>query len=110
MEAFGAALAYLSLKAGTIIAAAIMAGLGFMLDTRRHSWPTALLAILAGVAMAVVFTDALADYLHLADVYKNAIAGVLGIGGRNLIVMISKLTRDPGFLLRIWRGEREDKE
>lgn len=108
MEAFGAAVAYLSLKAGTIVAAGIMATLGFFLDSRKHSWPTAVLAILSGVAMAVVFTDTVADYLHMPDTYKNAIAGVLGISGRNTIIVISKLSRDPGYLLRIWRGERDE--
>ena len=108
MEAVTAAVAFLGLKAGTIIAAATMALLSLLLDTRRHSWPTALLAILSGVAAAIIFTDPLADYLHLSEEYKNAVAGVLGIGGRNMIIMVSRLTRDPALLVRIWRGEADD--
>lgn len=108
MDALYAGVAYLGLKASTIIVAAVMAMLGFLLDSRRHSWPTALLAIVAGVSIAILMTDPLADYLHLSDTYKNAVAGVLGIGGRNIIVMVSKLSRDPGFLMRIWRGEKDE--
>jgi hypothetical protein len=108
MEAVTAALAFVSVKASTIVAAAIMAGLGFMLDSRKHSWPMAALAITAGMAVAIILTDPISDYFHLADTWHNAVAGALGIGGRNMIITISKLSRDPGLLMRIWRGERDE--
>lgn len=108
MEAVTAAAAWVGLKAGTIIVAALMAALGFMLDSRRHSLMTAFLAILAGTSIAVLFTDPLIDYLHLSGTWGNAIAGVLGISGRNLIITVSRLARDPGLLMRIWRGERDE--
>jgi len=108
MEAVTAAAAWVGLKAGTIIVAALMAALGFMLDSRRHSLMTAFLAILAGTSIAVLFTDPLIDYLHLSATWGNAIAGVLGISGRNLVVVINKISQNPGEIMRIWRGERDE--
>ena len=108
MEPLSAGIAYLAIKLPVILAAGVMALLGFMLDSRRHSWPTAVLAVLAGICIAVLMTDPLGDYFHLGDAWRNAIAGILGISGRNLIMTISKVSRDPALLIRIWRGERDD--
>jgi hypothetical protein len=108
MEAVTAAAAWVGLKAGTIIIAALMAALGFMLDSRKHSLGTAALAIIAGTAIAVLMTDPLVDYLHLSASWGNAVAGLLGISGRNLVMVVNRVSRNPGELMRIWRGERDE--
>lgn len=108
MEAVSAAVAIVAAKASTIIAAAIMASLGFLLDSRKHSLGTAALAIVAGTAIAVLMTDPLVDYLHVSPTWGNAVAGVLGISGRNIVMLVNRLSRDPGALMRLWRGEKDD--
>lgn len=108
MEAIYAAAAFVGLKASTIIAAVVMAALGFLLDSRRHSFGTAMLAIAAGTAVAVLMTDPITDYLHLTQGWQNAVAGILGISGRNFIMVVNRLSKDPGTLVRMWRGQKDD--
>jgi hypothetical protein len=109
MDAVYAALAFIGAKAGTIVTAAMFAGMGFLLDSRRHSVWTAVLALAAGTTMAVVFTDPIVDYLGHPN-WANGIAAMLGVGGRNLIMFINRVSQDPTELVRFWRGDkgRED--
>lgn len=110
METITAAAAFLSIKLPTILIAGGMAILGVFIDGKRHHWPTAVVAIIAGMAMAALLVDPLQDFFHLTDIWKNALAGLLGIGGRNLVVVISKVSRNPSYLIRLWRGQDTDSD
>lgn len=102
------ALAVFGVKISTIASALIMAVLAVLLDIKRHTWLTAMLAVICGVVVAVLATGPLTAWLHLDDNWSHAVAGVLGISGRNLIVWISKVSKDPTALVRLWRGEYKD--
>lgn len=110
MDALIAGAAFLSVKLPTILVASFMALIGFLLDSRKHSVMTAALAIVAGAAVAVLLTDPVSDYFHLADGWRNALAGILGIGGRNLIMVVNRIAKDPAQIIRIWRGEDGGKD
>lgn len=96
---------YLVVKLPTLLIAGAMAILGIFIDGRRHHWPTTIVAVIAGCAMAALLVDPIQELLHLSDLWKNALAGLIGIGGRNLVITVSRIAKDPAYLVRIWRGD-----
>src|SRR5690606_24971767 len=69
------------IKLSTLAAAGIMAVLAVLLDIKRHSWLTGSLAVIAGMAVAVLATEQIVAGLNLPGDWSNAVAGVLGISG-----------------------------
>ena len=70
-----------------------------LLDIKRHSVLTGILAVAAGMGVAVLATDPIVSGLHLEGTWSHAVAGVLGISGRNLIVWVTLVSKDP---LALW--------
>jgi len=87
------------IKVSTMFASLVMAVLAVLLDIRRHSVWTGLLAVVAGMTAAVVFTDPVTSFLNWPESSSHAIAGVLGISGRNIIVWVAVVSKDP---VAIW--------
>ena len=94
------------IKVSTMFASAIMAVLAVLLDIRRHSIWTGLLAVAAGMGAAVIFTDPITGLLGWPDTNSHAIAGVLGISGRNIIIWIVAVSKDPLALWDRFRGKK----
>ena len=92
-------LSFLGIKLSTLIAAAVMAVLAVLLDIKRHNWVTGILAVVVGMAVAGLSTDAIVLGLSLPAEASYAIAGVLGISGRNIVIWISLVSKDP---LALW--------
>jgi hypothetical protein len=86
-------------KVSTLCASAIMAILAVLLDIKRHSLVTGILAVAAGMAVAVTATDPIVKGMGWPAEYGHAVAGVLGISGRNLIVWVALVSKDP---LALW--------
>lgn len=105
MNTFSEALAVLGLKASTVIFSTLVAVVAVLLDYRKHSFWTAILAVVAGVVVAVIMTDPIVKTLNLSGEWANAIAGILGISGRNLVAWVSKASKDPLELWDRWRGK-----
>lgn len=94
-------------KVSTLLASAIMAVLAVLLDIKRHSVVTGILAVAAGMTVAVMATDAIVSGLKLDPTWSHAVAGILGISGRNLIIWISLVSKDPmAFWDRVIRGKK----
>lgn len=55
----------------------------------------AILAVAAGIGVAVIATDPIVSGLDLQGTWSHAVAGVLGISGRNLIIWVSVVSKDP---------------
>lgn len=87
------------IKVSTLIASALMGILAVLLDIKRHSLVTGVLAVLAGMTVAVLATDPIVSELKLDPTWSHAVAGVLGISGRNLIIWVSLVSKDP---LALW--------
>lgn len=98
-------LGYLGIKASTLLFAIIAGLISVLIDWRKHTALTAILAVIAGALMAVVATDPIVALFKLSGEWSNAIAAVLGISGRNLVVFISKASKDPLELWDRWRGK-----
>lgn len=90
---------FLGIKASTVVASAIMGLLAVLLDIKRHSLITGILAVSAGMAVAVLATDAIVAGIGWPDDWSHAVAGVLGISGRNIIIWIALVSKDP---LALW--------
>lgn len=103
LEAISAA----GLKASYVLAAVFAALVAVLLDWKRYNFWTALLAIVSGVLVAVVATDPVVTVLHLPDTGNNAVAAALGIGGRNLIVFIHQVSKDPTKFMDRFRGRKD---
>lgn len=57
------------------------------------------LASIIMAVLAVLATDAIVSDLSLPGDWSHAIAGVLGISGRNLVIWVSLVSKDP---LALW--------
>jgi Na+/proline symporter len=79
-----------------VIGAALVVGLEF----KRHTWATAILALLSGAFVAFIGTEPVVQFFDLQDNAAHAVAGVLGISGRNLIIWVVNASSDP---LSFWR-------
>lgn len=90
---------FFGIKVSTLAASAIMAVLAVLLDIKRHSVLTGVLAVIAGMVVAVMATDPIVNGLSWPPEWGHAVAGVLGISGRNLIIWISLVSKDP---LALW--------
>lgn len=94
------------IKVSTLMASAVMAVLAVLLDIKRHSVLTGLLAVIAGMAVAIIATDPIVNGLGWPSEWSHGIAGVLGISGRNLIVWVALVSKDP---LALWDRIRGKK-
>ena len=100
---------FLGVKVTTLVASGIMAVLAVLLDIKRHSLVTGILAVLSGMAVAVLATDPIVANLSLPGDWSHAIAGILGISGRNLVIWVGLMSKDP---MAIWdriRGKAPPK-
>lgn len=95
---------FFGVKVTTIVASGIMAVLAVLLDIRRHSLLTGILAVLSGMAVAVLATDPIVANLSLPGDWSHAVAGVLGISGRNLVIWVGLVSKDPMAAWERWRG------
>lgn len=91
-------------KFTTILTAVIAALLAILFELKRHTWATAALALFSGAFVAYVATEPVVEWLGLQDNASHAVAGVLGISGRNLIVWIFMVSKDP---LAIWKQSKK---
>ena len=88
------------LKPNALVPALIGAALVVGLEFKRHTWATALLALLSGAFVAFVGTEPIVQFFDLHNNAAHAVAGVLGISGRNLIIWCLQVSSDP---LSLWR-------
>ncbi len=95
-----------TMKISTIWPAIVAALLTVVFEFKRHTWATAALALVSGAFVAYVATEPLVDYFSLPSNARHAVAGLLGISGRNLIVWIFAISKDP---LEAWKSMREKK-
>jgi len=91
------------IKVSTLLVSTIAAVLSVLLDIKGHSLTTALLAIASGIIVAIVCTEPIAAWIGIKGA-DHAIAGVLGIAGRNLIIWVAITSKDPWALVDRLRG------
>lgn len=90
----------------SLFASFLGAAIGVALEFRRHTWATAVLALISGVFVAYFGTDPIVSILGLPANAGNAVAAVLGISGRNLISFWLSASKDPISLWDRIRGKK----
>jgi hypothetical protein len=96
--------AALGIKATYLIFSTVAAIIAVLLDRKRYTWFTAILAIIAGALVAILATDPIVSVLNLPENAAHGIAGVLGITGRNIVVWMNKASENP---LKAWNEWRK---
>lgn len=91
-------------------AATIAALLSVLLEVRQHSLFTATVAIISGVLVAALATTPVLEFWNLPSSWEHAIAAVLGITGRNVIVWIGRAAKDPVKFWQILKSGSKDQE
>ena len=95
-------------KVATIIASFIGAAVSVLVEFRSHDFLTALGAIMAGVFIAVIASDMTVEFFELSDSWRNGVAGIYGITGRNLVMWVRRISQDPtGFVSTLLKGWRK---
>lgn len=97
-------IAALGIKATYLIFSTLAAVVAVLLDRKRYTWFTAILAVIAGALVAILATDPIVSVLGLSDGASHGVAGILGITGRNLIVWLNKASENP---LKAWNEWRK---
>lgn len=90
-------------KVASVLTATGGAALAVLLEFKRHTWATAALALASGVFVAWIASGSLVEFFNLPSSAENAVAGVLGISGRGLIVWVLQLSKDP---LKAWKDRK----
>lgn len=96
-------------KASTVLAGSAAAILFVLLEIRQHSVFTATLAILSGVMVAALATTPILEFWNLPSSAEHAIAAILGITGRNLIIWVGRAAKDPAKFWATLRGKSEEE-
>lgn len=96
--------AALGIKATYVIFSTLAAIIAVLLDRKRYTWWTAILAVIAGALVAILATDPIVSILSLPENAAHGIAGVLGITGRNLVMWVNKASENP---LKAWSEWRK---
>lgn len=90
-----------TLKLATIWPSIIGAALAVAIEFRRHTWATAIIALFSGAFFAFIATEPVVQYLGLEGSGSHAVAGVLGITGRNCLIFALTISKDP---LDAWKS------
>lgn len=85
----------LGVKLATIITAFIGAVLSIGIDIKSHTVLTAFGSLIAGVFIAAIATEPTIEFFDLSVTWGHAVAGVYGISGRNLVISISRASKNP---------------
>lgn len=90
-------------KISQLLTASVGGAIAILLEFKRHTWATAGLALISGTFVAYVATTPIVEFWGWSTNAEHAVAGVLGISGRNLIVWILQVSKDP---LQAWKRRR----
>lgn len=86
---------FFGIKLATLFAAAVGALLSVGIDIKSHTYLTACGAVFSGVFIAYVATVPTIEFLGLSENWESVVPAIYGIVGRNLIVWISRVSKNP---------------
>ena len=91
------------LKLATLLPALGGAVIAVLLEIKRHTFASGVIAILSGVFVAAVATGPIVSSLGWSAETGGAVGGVLGISGRNLIFWVLQISKDPA---KAWKNRK----
>lgn len=86
---------FFGVKLATLVAAFVAALLSVVVDLKSHSPLTAFGSLVCGVFIAAIATTPVIEFFELSATWEHATAAIFGISGRNLIVAISRASKNP---------------
>lgn len=107
-EILRGAFSLLSAKLFTIGASFVMATIAVGLDAKRHSLPSALLAIFAGTVVGVIAATSICSLMGWNEQIGYGVSAVAAVSANNLVKWLLRVSADP---LSLWQrfkgGEKE---
>lgn len=98
----------LSAKLLTIISSVTMAGIAVGLDAKRHSFPSAVLAIFAGTVVGVISATSICALMGFDERVGYGISAVAAVSANNLIKWLLRTSEDPLTLWQRFRGGKSE--
>lgn len=99
-------LALLTAKAAVIAASALMAIASVLVDMRKHTFVSALLAIVVGTAVGVIAASSVVAIMGWPEQAGYGVAGIFAISGQNIVKWLLRVSADPLKLWKEWRGKK----
>lgn len=97
-----------SAKLLTILASMTMATIAVGLDAKRHSFPSAVLAIFAGTVVGVISATSICALFGWSEQIGYGISAIAAVSANNLVKWLLRVSVDP---LSLWQrfkgGEKE---
>ncbi len=99
-------LALLTAKAALIGASAVMAIAGVLLDLRKHTLASAILAVIIGTLVGVIAASSIIPMMNWPQESGYGISAVFGISGNNLAKSLLRASANPLSSWNKWRGKK----
>lgn len=102
-----ASVTILSAKFLTIMAAFSMAIVSVGIDSKKYTFPSAMLAVFAGTIVGVIAATSITALMGWSEQVGYGVASIFAISAQNLIKWLIRSSQDP---LSLWQRIRGDKE
>ncbi len=99
-------LALLTAKAAVIAASALMAIASVLVEMKKHTLLSALLAIFVGTVVGVIAASSVVAVMGWPEQAGYGVAGIFAISGQNLVRFFIKASADPVKTWKDWRGKQ----
>lgn len=82
-----------------------MATVAVLIDLRKHTLASALLAIIAGTALGIIGASSIVALMGWPEQVGYGVASIFSISGNNLVKWLLRISKDPTELWDKWRGK-----
>jgi len=103
-----AGVAIISAKFLTIMAAFSMAIVSVGIDSKKYTFPSAILAIFAGTIVGVIAASSIIALMGWSEQVGYGVASIFAISAQNLIKWLLRASQDPLSLWQRIRGGKDD--
>lgn len=104
-QLFVEGVALLIAKAGIIAAAVTMAVVSVLINSKKHTLPSALLAIIAGTILGVIAASSIVALMGWPEQVGYGISAIFAISGDGLVKSLIRMANDPLSTWKNWRGK-----
>lgn len=84
-----------------------MAIIAVGLDAKRHSFPSAVMAIFAGTVVGVIAASSICSLMGLSEQVGYGISAIAAVSGNNIVKWLLRSSVDPLSLWERFRGKKD---
>lgn len=92
-------------KAGIVAISAGMAIVAVLMNSKKHTLPSAILAIIAGTVLGVIAASSIVALMDWPEQVGYGISAVFAISGEGLVKTLIRISNDPLSAWSKWRGK-----